>query len=163
MGIDLGGGDVGVAQQLLHRTQVAAGLQHMAGKRMAQHVRMDMDTDALALRRRVGYVPEEPGGYAWSELASLVGAVMKKSGGRANLHQGAAGFAVDLESGRLGTGIHEGRVIDTHPDSGEKLAGRFGATHAPDLLKAWTLASRAQLRFGQTQQRLRLQRWIAGN
>lgn len=27
------------------------------------------------------------------------------------------------------------------------LADRFGAAHAPDLLKAWTLASRAQLRF----------------
>lgn len=27
------------------------------------------------------------------------------------------------------------------------LAARFGAAHAPDLLKAWTLASRAQLRF----------------
>ncbi len=27
------------------------------------------------------------------------------------------------------------------------LAERFGAAHAPDLLKAWTLASRAQLRF----------------
>ncbi len=27
------------------------------------------------------------------------------------------------------------------------LADRFGSAHAPDLLKAWTLASRAQLRF----------------
>eukprot|EP01036_Dinobryon_divergens_P060607 gene60607-80823_t len=38
-GIDLGGADIGVAEQLLHAAQVAAGLQHMAGKRMAQHVR----------------------------------------------------------------------------------------------------------------------------
>ena len=30
--VDLRGGDVGVAQQLLHATQVLAGLQHMAGK-----------------------------------------------------------------------------------------------------------------------------------
>lgn len=38
--IDLGGADVGVSQQLLYAAQVAAGLQHMASKRVAQHVRM---------------------------------------------------------------------------------------------------------------------------
>ena len=38
--IDLGGGDAGVAQQLLHGAQVAAGLQQMAGERVAQHVRV---------------------------------------------------------------------------------------------------------------------------
>ena len=38
--VDLCGGDAGVAQQFLHRTQITAGLQHMAGKGMAQHVRM---------------------------------------------------------------------------------------------------------------------------
>ena len=38
--IDLGSADVGVAQQLLYGAQITAGLQHMAGKRMAQHVRV---------------------------------------------------------------------------------------------------------------------------
>jgi hypothetical protein len=58
------------------------------------------------------------------------------------LHQGAAGFAVDLESGRLGTGIHEGRVIDAHPDSGEKLAGRE-LPHWPEVLGIACAAQRA--------------------
>ena len=38
--VHLRGGDVGVAQQLLHGPQVAAGLQQVAGKAVAQHVRM---------------------------------------------------------------------------------------------------------------------------
>ena len=38
--IDLGSADVGVAEQLLHAAQVAAGLQHVAGKGVAQHMRM---------------------------------------------------------------------------------------------------------------------------
>ena len=38
--IDLGSADVGVAQQLLYSAQITAGLQHMAGKRMTQHVRV---------------------------------------------------------------------------------------------------------------------------
>ena len=38
--VDLRGRDVGVAQQLLHRTQVATALQQVAGERVAQHVRV---------------------------------------------------------------------------------------------------------------------------
>lgn len=56
-------------------------------------------------------------------VAAMLRVPTRASGGRANLHQGAAGFAVDLESGALGSGIHEGRVVDAHPDSGERLTG----------------------------------------
>ena len=38
--VHLGGADVGMTQQLLDRTQVTTGLQHMAGKGMPQHVRV---------------------------------------------------------------------------------------------------------------------------
>ena len=38
--INLRGADVGVAEQLLHRAQIAAALQQVAGERMAQHVRV---------------------------------------------------------------------------------------------------------------------------
>ena len=35
MGVDLGGADVRVAQQFLHRPEVAGGLQQMAGEGVA--------------------------------------------------------------------------------------------------------------------------------
>src|SRR5262250_2094987 len=38
--IDLGGGDAGVSEHLLHRAQVSARLQHVRRERVAQHVRM---------------------------------------------------------------------------------------------------------------------------
>ena len=47
MSIDLGRRDVRMAQQLLHRSQVATGLQHVAGERMPQHVRMQVLADSL--------------------------------------------------------------------------------------------------------------------
>lgn len=56
--------------------------------------------------------------------AAMLRVPTRASGGKANLHQGAAGFAVDLDSGRLGSGIHEGRIVSAHPDTGETLAGR---------------------------------------
>lgn len=65
----------------------------------------------------------------------------RQSGGKANLHQGAAGFAIDLASGRIGSGIHEGRVISEHPDTGETLAGR----EIPHWSRVLEVARAAQL------------------
>ena len=41
MGIDLRGGDVGMAEKLLHRAQVGAPLQEMAGEGVTEHMRRD--------------------------------------------------------------------------------------------------------------------------
>ncbi len=75
-------------------------------------------------------------------VAAMLRVPTRQSGGRANLHQGAAGFSVDLATGRLGSGIHEGRVIDAHPDSGETLAGRE-IPHWPEVLRIAREAQRA--------------------
>ena len=42
MGVDLSGADAGVAEHFLHRAQVAGRLQHMGGKGVAQHVRVNV-------------------------------------------------------------------------------------------------------------------------
>ena len=47
VGINLRGGQVGVAEQLLHRAQIAARLQHVGSEGVAQLVRVDMAVDAL--------------------------------------------------------------------------------------------------------------------
>src|SRR5690606_7827077 len=49
VGVDLGSGDVGVAEQFLHPAQVAGGLKHVAGETVPQHVRMHVLEHALAL------------------------------------------------------------------------------------------------------------------
>jgi hypothetical protein len=40
--VDLGGGDVGMAQHLLDGTQISPALQQMTGKGMAQDVRRNL-------------------------------------------------------------------------------------------------------------------------
>ena len=42
MRVDLRRGNTGVAEHFLHRAQIAGGLQDMRGKRVTQHVRMNM-------------------------------------------------------------------------------------------------------------------------
>ena len=48
VGIDLGRGDVGVAEQLLHAAEIVAGLQQVGCKGMAEQVREHVGIDALA-------------------------------------------------------------------------------------------------------------------
>lgn len=75
-------------------------------------------------------------------VAAMLRVPTRQSGGKANLHQGAAGFAVDLTSGRLGHGIHEGRTIGVHPDTGQTLVDRL-IPHWPRVLEVARGAQRA--------------------
>ncbi len=45
MGVDLGGGERGMAEQGLHAAQVGAGVQEMGGKGVAQFVGGDVEGD----------------------------------------------------------------------------------------------------------------------
>ncbi len=64
------------------------------------------------------------------------------SGGRANLHQGAIGAAVDLNSGRI-TEARAGRqAVTHHPDTGEQIVGAV-LPHWPEVLRAASLCGPA--------------------
>ena len=58
MGIDLGGGQVAVAQQHLHHAQVRAVVQQMSGKGMAQRMRRQFHFHAGLQRIALDDVPE---------------------------------------------------------------------------------------------------------
>jgi len=59
----------------------------------------------------------------------------RASSGRANLHQGAVGAGIDLATGIARQGVCKSRVVDTHPDTGQRLTG-LHITHWPQLLRA---------------------------
>jgi alpha-L-glutamate ligase-like protein len=46
-----------------------------------------------------------------------------RSQGRANLHQGGLGLAVDLQTGRTTRAVHRGQAITLHPESKASLIG----------------------------------------
>lgn len=47
----------------------------------------------------------------------------EKSGGKANLHQGAVGLAIDIETGKVTNAAFRGSNTDAHPDTGAELIG----------------------------------------
>ena len=81
LGINLGGGKAVVAEQFLHRADVAAGLQQVAGVAVAQHVRREVLWAALAdcpvfqpvlnlaLAEAAAVAVGEEGGFACGGLA----------------------------------------------------------------------------------------------
>lgn len=56
-------------------------------------------------------------------VMSMIRVPTAESGGRANLHQGGLGIALELETGRSFRALHHGRPIDRHPESGTPLLG----------------------------------------
>ncbi len=56
-------------------------------------------------------------------VMSMIRVPTAESGGRANLHQGGLGIAVDLERGRTFRALHRGRPVERHPESGAPLLG----------------------------------------
>lgn len=46
-----------------------------------------------------------------------------ESGGRANLHQGAVGAAIDFISGEIFRAVQGSKVVEHHPSTGERLIG----------------------------------------
>src|ERR1039458_3397671 len=53
VGVDLRGGDVGVAEQALHTAQIGAVLHHVGGATVAQHVRSEEHTSELQSLRHL--------------------------------------------------------------------------------------------------------------
>jgi len=57
-------------------------------------------------------------------LMAMLRLPTRESGGRANLHQGGIGVAVDIDTGMTGNGCYKNRVITTHPETDEFLRER---------------------------------------
>ncbi len=61
--------------------------------------------------------------YKTTPIMSMLRLPTRASQGRANLHQGAAGVGIDLETGITYGGVWRDRAFDVHPDTGASLEG----------------------------------------
>ncbi len=61
--------------------------------------------------------------YKGVPLMSMLRLPTVESSGKANLHHGAIGVGVDMQTGMTSGGVHHDRVVATHPDTGEPING----------------------------------------
>lgn len=64
------------------------------------------------------------------------------SDGKANLHQGAIGVAIDMESGITGSSVMFGKRMEDHPDSGVRISG-IQLPYWDEIMKIAELSSKA--------------------
>jgi len=56
-------------------------------------------------------------------VMAMVRLPTRRSGGRANLHQGAIGAGIDISSGRTMTAVLGSGIVGAHPDTAEPVSG----------------------------------------
>ena len=56
-------------------------------------------------------------------VMSMLRTATRESDGRANLHQGALGIGIDINTGRTVRAVHHGKPVNRHPDLGIDLLG----------------------------------------
>ena len=107
--------------------------RHLANTVFGVHSK-EMEDRAFVERR---IVPHRTFEYLWRNglcdlrvitlhakpIVAMVRVPTLRSGGRANLHQGGIGLAVDLRTGNTVRAFYLGRSITRHPESGSLLVG----------------------------------------
>ena len=84
--------------------------------------------------------------YRGVPVMSMTRLPTHRSRGRANLHQGAVGAGIELDSGVTNFAVCDGRAVDVHPDSQQAVLARA----IPDFERVLEIAVRAsdQTRLG---------------
>jgi len=133
---------------LRHRDLVAYAADIIAG---AYAISQAHDEALLEYRLRSApeIEPLSPGGVADIRIVVFRGVPImamlrlptRASGGRANLHSGGIGVGISIASGRTGTAIARGRMLERHPDTGAIL-GDWPVPHWDTML---SLSARAFL------------------
>jgi alpha-L-glutamate ligase-like protein len=75
-------------------------------------------------------------------ILSMTRLPTRLSDGKANLHQGALGVAIDIFSGVTVSGLFKGKPVEIHPDSGIPLLGRT-VPFWPEVMALARLAARS--------------------
>jgi alpha-L-glutamate ligase-like protein len=113
-----------------------AGLEHHASSILSGLYSLGGQTDTAMLEEKLNVHPEMAEiasegvpdirvvVYRGVPVMAMTRLPTHRSGGRANLHQGAVGAGIDLVSGRIVGAMAENRVVRRHPDTGELLVGR---------------------------------------
>jgi len=77
--------------------------------------------------------------YRGVPVMSMTRLPTRRSRGRANLHQGAVGAGIDIDTGRTNHAVLDGKPVPVHPDTHEPVIGR----EIPEFARALEIAVRA--------------------
>lgn len=110
---------------LYHAAGIISGLYSLAGHADAAMVEERLQIDASLVDLSPSGVPDvRVIVYRGIPVMAMMRLPTRRSGGRANLHQGAIGAGVDLVSGKTNHAVLRGAPVWETPDTGEVVVGR---------------------------------------
>ncbi len=77
--------------------------------------------------------------YRGVPVMSMTRLPTRRARGRANLHQGAVGAGIEIDTGRTNHAVYDGKPVPVHPDTLQQVVGR----EIPEFARALEIAVRA--------------------
>jgi alpha-L-glutamate ligase-like protein len=109
---------------LYHAAGIISGLYSLAGHADVALIEEKLVTHPELARLAVDGVPDvRVIVYRGIPVMAMMRLPTHASGGRANLHQGAIGVGIDLETGRTHHAMLKGEPVRRHPDNQRELVG----------------------------------------
>lgn len=107
-----------------HISNILSGMHSLGGQPDKAMIEQRVIFDPLFDRVSYQGVPDiRTIVYQGIPVMAMVRLPTRMSDGKANLHQGAVGVGLDMGTGRTTTAVWKNTFIDTHPDTGEPIAG----------------------------------------
>lgn len=133
--ISAGGRFISPSDLAYHAESIISGLYALAGKQ-------DVAFVEERLRIHSAFEPIASGGvpdmrfvvYRGVPVMAMTRLPTSRSGGRANLHQGAVGAGIDLRTGRTNFAVIRSTPIDRHPDTKARVVD-YPLPHFEDALR----------------------------
>jgi alpha-L-glutamate ligase-like protein len=108
-----------------HALSIISGLYSLAGHADAAMVEERLQVELSLANLAPAGVPDiRVIVYRGIPVMAMMRLPTRRSGGRANLHQGAIGAGIDLTTGMTKRAVLRGTPVRENPDSGEEVIGR---------------------------------------
>lgn len=107
-----------------HVSNILSGMYSLGGSADCAMIEYRVQFDPLFESVSHGGVPDiRTLVFKGVPVAAMVRLPTRQSDGKANLHQGAIGAGIDMGSGCTMRSVHHNKMIDAHPDTGERVEG----------------------------------------
>ena len=115
---------ISAAEVRRHLSNILAGLYSLGGRNDKAMVEAMIQFDPYLEKYSYEGVPDvRVIAFRGVPVMAMVRCATHASDGKANLHQGAVGVGIDIETGRTLNAVLEGKCCTQHPDTGRNLIG----------------------------------------
>jgi len=142
------GEEIRQADMQYHLSAILAGLYSLGGRPDRAVIEERLTRHGALAHVTVGGTPDiRVVVYRNVPAMAMVRLPTVASRGLANLHQGAVAAGIDLSSGRTTGGVCRSRIVDTHPDTHQPIAGIVIPGWQELLAASVRLATRLELGY----------------